>query len=229
MKLKIILVRPSVAENIGAVARILKNMGLEELRLVSPLCELKGKAEWVAHGARDILQNAVIFSNLGNALSDIDFSVATTAKKRKRKADNHLPEKAIEIIFNKKTAINTAAIVFGNESHGLNDHEISLCNIISTIPMHTAYPSLNLSHAVMIFAYEYFKFQKAQPSGKECTTDKGFKSLMLKAEEILNELEISKNKNLHNRIMERLSLLDETDIHLMLSVFDRYFRTKQLK
>ncbi|MEX1761343.1 TrmH family RNA methyltransferase, partial [Escherichia coli] len=82
MHLSIVLVAPARAENIGAAARAMKTMGFTDLRIVDSTAHLEPAARWVAHGSGDILDNITTYATLADALHDISFTVATTARSR---------------------------------------------------------------------------------------------------------------------------------------------------
>lgn len=82
MRLTIILVGPARAENVGAAARAMKTMGFRELRIVDSEAHLAPPARWVAHGSGDILDGITTYPTLAEALHDVDFTVATTARSR---------------------------------------------------------------------------------------------------------------------------------------------------
>lgn len=82
MRLTIILVAPARAENIGAAARAMKTMGFHEMRIVDSQAHLEPATRWVAHGSGDIIDNIAVFSSLAEALQDVDFTIATTARSR---------------------------------------------------------------------------------------------------------------------------------------------------
>ena len=155
----IVLSRPSESGNIGAVCRAMKNMGLNQLRIVkenyleAPFDEEQIKTRAVH--AYDVWENSVIYSNLDMALNDCTLIIGTTRRRgRKRKRVSMNPKEIAEHI---KKSEGKAAIVFGNERTGLDDEEIELCNIASHIPVDESFPSLNLSHAVQIYTYEIFQ------------------------------------------------------------------------
>ena len=81
MKISFVLVRAQTSANIGAAARALKTMGIEDFRLVEP-CEFSDEAAYLAHGARDVLENAKVFTSLQEAVADVQVVLGTTARKR---------------------------------------------------------------------------------------------------------------------------------------------------
>jgi tRNA/rRNA methyltransferase len=153
MILHFVLVEPAVPENIGAAARAIKTMGFESLILVNPSGYPNEKALWLAHGSKDILDHTEIASSLQAIMGRFDLIVGTTAKKRSVKVDYHPPGDLFKILAEKGTTVSSVALVFGREESGLTNEELSLCHIVSTIPMRAPYPSLNLAQAVMIYAY----------------------------------------------------------------------------
>jgi tRNA/rRNA methyltransferase/tRNA (cytidine32/uridine32-2'-O)-methyltransferase len=155
----IILSRPEEPGNIGAVCRAMKNMGLSRLRIVGPnrvdLAGEEGQIRARAVHAVDIWEEAAFFHSLSEAAADCAILVGTTRRRGQgRKNVTMDPGKTAAWL---KERPGPAALVFGNERAGLDDQELTLCNIASHIPSSPAFPSLNLSHAVQIYAYELFQ------------------------------------------------------------------------
>jgi len=194
-------------------------MGFDALRLINP-CEFKtGKAQWVAHASADILDNAMVFTSLREAIADMDFVVGSTAKARSAKGDHHPAENLPNIITGKQKSISNVAIVFGREESGLNNDELQLCDISTFIPMQTSYPSLNLSQAVMLYAYLLSVVPTIDHADKKINTPIAkFQTLKSETADLLAGTKIEANQNIYNRIFERLALLGDNDINLLLSV-----------
>jgi tRNA/rRNA methyltransferase len=218
-KIHFILVEPAVPENVGASARAIKTMGFHSLRLVNP-CEFEsGKAQWLAHASTDVLDNARVFSSLEDAIVDMDFVIGSSAKARSAKGDHHPAEAIPEIISAKQKSISNVAIVFGREESGLTNEELQLCDISTFIPMQTTYPSLNLSQAVMLYAYILSKNNLSEPINESLDPpDSKFIALKKEVARLLSGTKIEANANIYNRIFERLALLGDNDINLVLSV-----------
>jgi tRNA/rRNA methyltransferase len=211
---------PAVPENVGASARALKTMGFTELRMINPCEYLDGKAKYVAHGSYDILENAKVFTSLKDALTDIDFVIGTTARFRKVRADYYPGDKLTDLLESKKTIIKKAAIVFGREERGLDNDEVELCHITTSIPMADTYPSLNLSQAVMIYSYILSGIKKEllpMQSGSSANKNE-VKAAEEKIRQLLDQTSVANRPALYNRIIERFHLLGEKDVHLVLSV-----------
>ena len=148
-----ILVEPRHAGNIGSVARAMKNMGLRELRLVNPVPFESGEAQWLAHGATDILQDAKRFDSLGAALEGFGFIVAASGREGTRRGPVSTPrENAVTVL--EQLRVQPVALVFGREDIGLVNDEICLANRVVRIPTAVPFPSINLAQAVMIVLYE---------------------------------------------------------------------------
>jgi tRNA/rRNA methyltransferase len=219
MNVSFILVEPAVPENIGAAARAINTMGFSDLRLINPCDYLCDKALMLGHGSHSILQNAKVFRSLKEALHDIDFAIATSAKQRWVKQEIIMSTDLKGFLENKGDTISSLAIVFGGEESGLSNDDIALCDRVSAIPIANPYPSLNLGQAVMVFAYSI-----AQIESKACTTkglgvdNHGYKPLKDRVVQILNSLSITQNSLVHGRILERLSNINDEDVNLLHSV-----------
>lgn len=154
----IILVRPQLAENIGMVARAMMNAGLYDLRLVSPReNHLDKKAVAASSGAAVILENAEVFETLDKAIADTNYVVATTARARNMAKTVHFPAEAANLLNERLNNNQKCAILFGAERTGLENQEIVMADEIIEIPLNPLHTSLNLSQAVLIVGYEWFK------------------------------------------------------------------------
>ena len=153
--LKIILVEPNGPLNVGSVARLCSNFEVEELRLVSPKCNIFSlEAKKMALKGQKYLDHCKIFENLENAIIDCDLVIASCGRIDVSKDLNFESSKDIfEWIFSFKK-IKNLAIVFGREDRGLTNNELLLANKTFNIPTSENNPSLNLSHAVSIVLYE---------------------------------------------------------------------------
>lgn len=155
-RIAVVLVEPQNPGNIGMVCRAMKNMGLEELRLVNPCQYLHPEAHKFAVSAKELLGKARVFSSLREALADTHHSVATTRRLGKYRREIFTPPEIAQKVLPDLGA-HRIALVFGREDNGLTTDEVSLCRWHATIPTAEEYGSLNLSQAVLIFCYEFFK------------------------------------------------------------------------
>ena len=150
-----ILVGSTHPGNIGAAARAMKNMGIHQMGLVSPKEFPHEKAFFRAKAATDVLEKAVIYKSLKEAISETKLVIGTSARNRKVPWPIVSPsEAAEEIVSFSKTSEDKTAVVFGREDRGLTNEELGLCNLHVHIPSSDEYPSLNLSQAIQIIAYE---------------------------------------------------------------------------
>jgi tRNA/rRNA methyltransferase len=152
-RLRVVLVRPETAVNVGACARVARNTGFAGLDLVEPGDWRTVECWRSAWGAHELLEQARVFDRLEDALADAAVAVALSGRRR---ADGP----ALEDVRETAAAIaalaadDTAALVFGPETSGLTNEEIERCGRVTIIPAHHGQPSYNLSHAVAIAAYE---------------------------------------------------------------------------
>ena len=149
-----ILVRPQLGENIGSVARAIKNFEITKLRIINPRCEWPNKkAIATSVGARDILKSAKIYSSIDKSVGDLNVVFATTSRIRK------VNKKIISIVYLKKkiNKKHKIGIVFGPESSGLSNDEVNYADYLVKIPTNNKFSSLNLSHSAIIFCFELFK------------------------------------------------------------------------
>jgi len=152
----IVLVNAEFPENIGSVARGMKNMGLKELILINPVSYKRLEAYALAHKSKDIIDNALVYDNLKDALRPFSFIVGTTQRIRGRHYPLYTPKeiaKEVKRIGSKKKI----ALVFGRESKGLTNEELRDCHMISTIPTAVRQPAINLAQSVIIYCYELYQ------------------------------------------------------------------------
>jgi TrmH family RNA methyltransferase len=157
---RIVLVAPSHPGNVGAVARAMKNMALEQLVLVRPRQFPHPEASARASGAESVLSAARVVESVADALQGCGFVVATTSRARDqnfRVLD--VRDAAVRIVAESASA--PAAVLFGAERTGLSNEELDSAHALVRIPAGEAYPSLNLAMAVQLVAYELFRARGA--------------------------------------------------------------------
>ena len=159
----IVLVRPQLAVNIGMCARAMANFGLEDLRLVAPRegwprhDEHRDTAYAAAAGAGYVLEGATVYATVEEAVADLNFVWATTARERGQgkpvlPPSIALGQSAAAIAIGEKHGI-----LFGPERTGLDNDDVALADGVVTFPVNPAYASLNLAQAVLLTGYEYFR------------------------------------------------------------------------
>ncbi|RMG66353.1 MAG: RNA methyltransferase [Calditrichaeota bacterium] len=158
-----VLVEPQHPGNIGASVRALKTMGFDRLVLVNPAPFDVPEARWMAHASEDLFDQIKVVSTLAEAVSDKHFVVGTTQRTREFHLPYFTPKQLAERLIPMAKS-HQVAIVFGREATGLTNEELAHCHAISTIPAATSHPSLNLSQAVMVYAYELYNFVSETPA-----------------------------------------------------------------
>ena len=152
----VILNAPQLAENIGAVARVMANFGLSDLRLVRPRDGWPQERAWAsASGADWPLDNAQVFDRLEDAAADLQRLYATTARPREVRLPLMTPREAAGALSEATDQGLATGFLFGGERAGLETADIALCQAIITIPIDPKFRSLNLAQAVAINAYEW--------------------------------------------------------------------------
>jgi len=224
-----ILVNPAVPENIGATARAINTMGFTNLTLVNPPTDFMEKARILAHGSVKILDQASKFHSFEEAISEFDFLIATSSKRRRTNEEYVPATNLYEFLYQKKLHLNRIAIVFGREESGLSNREIRRCDLVTYIPLIHPYPSLNLSHAVMIYAYLLSGFSDIELRSTKIQSISSLRVLKEKVTTILEELELKQAHIIGPRIFEKISLLTDEDISLLHSICNAYMEKRKFK
>ena len=223
-----ILIRPQLGENIGSVARAIKNFNIKHLRLVNPRCNWPNqKALATSVGAKDILKSAKIYDSVEKSTRDLNIIFASSSRIRK-------VNKKIISVSNLKEKIKKGkkiGILFGPEASGLSNDEINCANYLVKIPSNEKFSSLNLSHSAIIFCFELFK----NFSSKKNEYKTRYKSSIAKKSEVNKFLNFviygldkkgflqpphkrqSMIRNINN-IFHRLNL-SEQEIRILLGIF----------
>lgn len=149
----IVLVGTTHPGNLGAAARAMKTMGLADLRLAAPACEIDQTARATAVHADDVLDAARVYPDLPAALADCRLALGLSARPRRLGEAAYTPREAAAEAMAASRA-GPVALVFGSEHSGLTNDELSLCRRLVHIPANPEYTSLNLAAAVQIMAYE---------------------------------------------------------------------------
>ncbi len=156
--LKVVLVEPAGALNVGSIARLCENFGVSELRLVSPRCDpMDPDAKKMAVKGTKLLNQAQSFDCLLDAISDCNRVLATCGRIDHGDIPLFEAEKALPWLAQGSSS-EPIAIVFGREDRGLTNQELLLAQKVLTLKTSPNYPSLNLSHAVAIVLHEFQKY-----------------------------------------------------------------------
>ncbi len=150
--IRIVLVEPAGALNVGSIARVIKNMGLSQLVIVNPQCEVDGEeATRMSVHAIDLLQSARIVPDLPTALAGCTRVIATTARERAIPTLLETPRQVLPWLVETN---EPTALIFGREDSGLTNAELNYATRYLRIPVGSEYSSLNLAQAVGVCAYE---------------------------------------------------------------------------
>lgn len=154
-QIRIILVEPAGPLNVGATARVMKNMGLHHLVLVNPQCDLASdEAQRMAVHGDDVLAAAKVVASLPAALIGCERAIATTGRLHRQDQPLELPEAALPWLLPAAAEQNfAAALIFGPEDRGLSNDELVYAQRWVRIPASDSYPSLNLAQAVAVCSY----------------------------------------------------------------------------
>lgn len=215
MRFPLILVSPARAENVGAAARAMKTMGFSELRIVDSQAHLDPAARRVAHGAGEILDNASHWDSLAAALTDIDFSVATTARSRAKFRYYATPQQVQQVLEEKQQWIGSAAMVFGREDSGLTNDELAQVDLLTGIPMAGDYPSLNLGQAVMVYCYQLSALRQISAQVEPVADAPQLEALRQRAQHLLHRLNVAGDEKLADWLQQRIGLLQQRDTAML--------------
>jgi len=153
MSIRVVLVGTTHPGNIGAVARAMKNMGLDDLALVEPRYFPHDEATARASGADDILERAPVVDSLAAAIADCVYVAGASARTRAINWPCLDARNAARRLL-AESAHGKVAVVFGPEKAGLSNADLDHCDTLLTIPTNPDFSSLNLAMAVQVIAYE---------------------------------------------------------------------------
>jgi tRNA/rRNA methyltransferase len=152
LPVRVVLLRPRNPENLGAVARAMKNFGLSDWAIVALGTHDFAAARRVAVHAEELLDRPRLCATLDEAVADCAWVVGTSSRSVPRK--RRLPPEAVAAEALAGAARGRTALVFGDERSGLSNAEVDRCHALSAIPTDPAQPSLNLAQAVLLYAHE---------------------------------------------------------------------------
>ena len=160
-KLRVVLVEPQEAGNVGAAARVMKNFGFEELFIAGQHPDLFPVAGWWASGADDVLHKIVFTPTLHDAIADAHLTIATTSSRGRTSPSDFTPSDVARELAT-LGADDTLALVFGREDSGLTREELMLCQRTASIPTNESFPTMNLAQSVGVFAYELSSVERRE-------------------------------------------------------------------
>lgn len=211
MHVSIVLVSPARAENIGAAARAMKTMGFTDLRIVDSVAHLEPAARRVAHGSTDILDNIKSYTTLSEALQDVDFTIATTARSRARFHYYASPQELVPMLEEKSQWMDHAALVFGREDSGLTNDELALADVLTGAPMVADYPSMNLGQAVMVYCYQLTTIVNNSSAAVTSGDENQLQALRSRSMMLLQRLGVADDVKMSDWLQQRLGVLGQRD------------------
>jgi len=154
----IILVEPQLGENIGMAARAMLNCGLSDLRLVNPRDGWPSEsANATAAGANQVIKNTSVYGTTAEAVSDLNLVFAATARKRDMINRIVTPRQAAKEMHETfKHKDESVGVLFGPESKGLSNNDVTQADSIIMVPVNPSFNSLNLAQAVYVIGYEWY-------------------------------------------------------------------------
>tara|TARA_Y100000589_G_scaffold63550_2_gene54853 strand:- start:2054 stop:2797 length:744 start_codon:yes stop_codon:yes gene_type:complete len=163
----IILVEPSGPINIGSIARLCSNFNVNQLRIVSPKCDIRElDARKMALKGFKFIEYCKIYNTLCESISDCNLVLATSGRVNYSEESEPFPLENISTWLKNFREIGKLGVIFGREDRGLTNNELLMAQRVFTINTNINNPSLNLSHAVSIVLYEINKLEKLNTKGK---------------------------------------------------------------
>ncbi len=222
--IRIVLVEPSHPGNIGAVARAMKNMALDQLVLVKPKLFPHSDAIARASGADDVLASARVVGSVQEALAGCGFVAATTSRDRDqnfRVAD--VRDAAERIVSESRRA--PVAVLFGAERTGLLNAELDAAHVLIRIPANEAYLSLNLAMAVQLVAYEIFRAHGVKietlPGAAPLAAPEDMERMYVHLAQVLDEIDFRDRTQSGTNLMARIrrflqrAELDRNEVNIL--------------
>ena len=189
MHVRIVLVEPRDAGNVGAAARAMKNFGFTDLWIVGGGEERTDHVSaWWAVGANDVVQAATRVGTLAEALVDCHLTVATTAGRERHVFEQLTPHEVARLAEETLGNEHRLALVFGRERWGLSGTEIAMCQRTASIPTWPEFPTMNLAPSVAIFCYELGRGLRPPPAEKDPAPQQLIQQLNTHARALFDEI-----------------------------------------
>lgn len=188
----VLLMEPQLADNIGMVARAMANFGLDTLRLIAPRDGWPNeKARIAASGANFVIDEGAAFRSLDEAIGDLNWLAATTARQRDLLKPVMTPVEAVAEMHTRMARGERCGVLFGRERSGLSTTEVSSADALVMIPVNKHFASLNLAQAVLILGYEWMRTSDAKSLGRVTTYEAPIKTgLNLRDDRLATKAEV---------------------------------------
>lgn len=225
MNVRVVLVEPESAGNIGAVARSMKNFNLSDLCIVNPKTSLTLEARALAMHGYDVLTRAKKVKTLKQGLRGLDLVVGTSAIAATSTSNlARIPVTPFELAQRVGVFKGKVGILFGRESSGLSNEEVEVCDFIVTIPASRKYNVLNIASAASIMFYELFRTRTVRRG--PILAGKAVKQrLLLEFDQLADRSEVQRHKrSLVRRSFRNIisrSFMTRREASLLLGVFRR--------
>jgi tRNA/rRNA methyltransferase len=235
MHVRIILVEPKEAGNVGAAARAMKNFGFTDLWIVGSQEErVDDVSSWWAVGAIDVVKNATRVATLEEALVDCHLTIATTAVRGRQVLEQLTPPDVARLAEEQLAADHRLGLVFGRETFGLSGREVMLCQRTASIPTWPEFATMNLAMSVGIFCYELGKGLRPRAKEPDAAPHQLIQHLNKHARELLGDIGYFGDKS-PNRMCAELqaiasrALLTTREASLLLALVRRLEQTTRTR
>ncbi|HAZ54143.1 MAG TPA: tRNA/rRNA methyltransferase, partial [Franconibacter helveticus] len=153
---------------------------------------------------------------LEQALADVDFTVATTARSRAKFHYYATPQELLPVMKEKAQWMSTLALVFGREDSGLTNEELALADVLTGVPMVADYPSLNLGQAVMVYCYQLTELVREAPMETQQMVDTHqLQALRQRMSNLLTLLDVADDLKMADWVQQRIGLLEQRDTAML--------------
>ncbi len=237
MKIRVVIVSPKYQQNLGYIARVSKNFGIDRLRLVVPRTNVTGATaiKYSKH-ARDLLENALIYDDFASSVADCKLVIGTTGIWRKAKTSFRnilLPDELSERLNKLAYKDTNVALVIGRDDIGLTKEELEACNLITYVPTNPKYPILNISHALGILLFSLTQSNlgnRYKESLKEVANPTELNVLFKMLDSSVENNEYIRNKVMVKNIFRRVFSLSQptkNEVHALMTLFGKNKHAKK--
>jgi tRNA/rRNA methyltransferase len=194
--ISVVLVGTRKGGNIGAVARAMKNMGLERLKLVGPRELITEECQMMAGKAIHLVNSADVYSSLDDAVTRDQLIVGTTSLRKREKSQRIYTPREIAPLIRENAVTQRVALVFGPERRGLSDNQLARCQYLVSIPSNPEHSVLNLAQAVLVLTYEIFINTQVEGEGAlDLASDQEREQMFRSMEEVLVKIGFLSSQN----------------------------------
>jgi TrmH family RNA methyltransferase len=228
-RVRVVLVEPKYEGNVGAIARAMKNFGVNDLRIVGAL-ELGEDARRRAMHGIDVLTAAKTFDSLAGAIEGADLVVGTSGVRTDSEKKFHRQATTPKELAAKVSELDgDVALVLGREDFGLLNEELRACDVLVTIPASPAYPILNVAQAAAILLYEIHAAKAEAPRPRIPSSSEERDALYTAFDDLLTETNYPSHKRGRTKVMFRRLMgraaPSKWEFHALMGVIARAAKT----